>query len=108
MQCWTGRVCACLQMPFVLGVLDDITLGPYSIMDAEHLHPHIAGETKAVWARVRVACGCPVALSGKSDGHVLEASASNLVDLHEQGRLQFHAQHTHTHCSEDAGCWQEI
>lgn len=30
-------------MPFVLGVLDDITLGPYSIMDADHLHPHIAG-----------------------------------------------------------------
>jgi hypothetical protein len=30
-------------MPFVLGVLDDITLGPYSIMDAEHLHPHMAG-----------------------------------------------------------------
>lgn len=32
-----------MQMPFVLGVLEDITLGPYSIMDAEHLHPHIAG-----------------------------------------------------------------
>jgi hypothetical protein len=30
-------------MPFVLGVLDDITLGPYSILDAEHVHPHIAG-----------------------------------------------------------------
>lgn len=26
----------------VLALLDDITLGPYSIMDAEHLHPHIA------------------------------------------------------------------
>jgi hypothetical protein len=34
-------------MPFVLGVLDDITLGPYSIMDAEHLHPHIAGEQES-------------------------------------------------------------
>jgi hypothetical protein len=31
------------QIPAALGVLDDITLGPYSIMDAEHLHPHIAG-----------------------------------------------------------------
>lgn len=43
-------------MPFVLGVLDDITLGPYSILDAEHLHPHIAG------ARVqqRAACCLPV------------------------------------------------
>ena len=51
----------CLQMPFVLGVLDDITLGPYSIMDAEHLHPHIAGETKALWARMWLAHGCPVA-----------------------------------------------
>lgn len=29
------------KMPFVLAILDDITLGPYSIMDAEHLHPHI-------------------------------------------------------------------
>ena len=39
-----------LQMPFVLAVLDDITLGPYSIMDAEHLHPHIAGALVACWS----------------------------------------------------------
>ncbi|KAF8055094.1 SYT1 [Scenedesmus sp. PABB004] len=28
-------------IPGVLGILDDITLGPYSLMDAEHLDPHI-------------------------------------------------------------------
>eukprot|EP00882_Tetradesmus_deserticola_P015191 GHRQ01016176.1.p1 GENE.GHRQ01016176.1~~GHRQ01016176.1.p1 ORF type:complete len:457 (+),score=182.70 GHRQ01016176.1:470-1840(+) len=29
-------------LPSVLSLIDDITLGPYSIMDADHLDPHIA------------------------------------------------------------------
>jgi hypothetical protein len=33
-----------LQIPGVLSLIEDITLGPYSIMDADHLDPHIAGE----------------------------------------------------------------
>lgn len=36
--------CFYLQIPGVLSLIDDITLGPYSIMDADHLDPHIAGE----------------------------------------------------------------
>jgi hypothetical protein len=54
--CWL-----CLQMPFVLGVLDDITLGPYSIMDAEHLHPHIAGARtqRPRWREGRGEGRCP-------------------------------------------------
>jgi hypothetical protein len=36
-----------MQIPGVLSLIDDITLGPYSIMDADHLDPHIAGNTLA-------------------------------------------------------------
>jgi hypothetical protein len=32
-----------MQIPGVLSLIDDITLGPYSIMDADHMDPHIAG-----------------------------------------------------------------
>jgi hypothetical protein len=37
-----------VQIPGVLSLIDDITLGPYSIMDANHMDPHIAGALKLV------------------------------------------------------------
>jgi hypothetical protein len=46
---WLGCLCLTiclvllLQIPGVLSLIDDITLGPYSIMDADHMDPHIAG-----------------------------------------------------------------
>jgi len=34
-------VAPAVQVPALLGVVEDITLGPYSLLDAEHLDPHI-------------------------------------------------------------------
>lgn len=44
-------------------MIDDITLGPYSLLDAEHLDPHIAGNDDKIgsqWVHSCVGSGSVV------------------------------------------------